>query len=119
MKTILLSLALLLPLAACGAGEPQNNEEEPTKVVEISDTPLSKAEADEAFTAISKEWRAAMQKNVKADWEAKSITIGGQTMKLWHKAYGNVPEGGHSLYISLHGGGSAIMKIFFILFRLF
>ena len=107
MKTFLLSLALLLPLAACNCSKPQIEEEKEITKVEISDTPLSKAEADEAFAAIRKEWKAAMDKNVKADWDAKSITIGGQTMKFWHKTYGNVPEGGHSLYISLHGGGSA------------
>ncbi len=106
MKTFLLSLALLLPLAACNGREPQTEEEETTKVV-VSDTPLSKAEAEEALTALKKEWRSEMAKKVKSDWEAKSFTINGQTMKFWHKTYGNVPEGGHSLYISLHGGGSA------------
>ena len=106
MKTFLLSVALLLPLAACNCSGSQIEEEEITKV-EINDTPLTRAEAEEAFIAIRKEWRAEMAKKLQADWDARSFTINGQTMKFWHKTYGNVPEGGHSLYISLHGGGSA------------
>ena len=37
----------------------------------------------------------------------KSITVKGYTMKLWYTTYGTKPSEGRSLWISMHGGGTA------------
>ena len=42
-----------------------------------------------------------------AELEAKSITIGGKTLKWLEKSFGKAPREGRSLWISMHGGGGA------------
>jgi len=39
--------------------------------------------------------------------KGKSMTQGDKTMKWLEKTYGKAPKGGHSLWISMHGGGNA------------
>ncbi len=75
------------------------------------DAGLSKEEA----TSLSKElWDAFEERelNVRKDeWESKVLTTAGQSMPFWYKRYGKAPLRGHSLWISMHGGGGTTQAV--------
>ena len=43
----------------------------------------------------------------KKENDSREMKIGEHTMPFWYKVFGEKPEGGRSLFISMHGGGSA------------
>lgn len=43
--------------------------------------------------------------------ETKALTLDGVEMPIWWTTYGEEPEGGHSLWISMHGGGGAPAEV--------
>ena len=43
----------------------------------------------------------------KAEVEARELVHGEARMPFWYSVHGEAPEGGRSLYISMHGGGGA------------
>ncbi len=47
----------------------------------------------------------------RAEIEAKEIVRDGKTLRFEFKTFGPRPEGGHSLYLSLHGGGGTRPEI--------
>jgi predicted esterase len=47
----------------------------------------------------------------KTEHEAKQITIGPLTMKYFATKFGERPKDGHSLYLSMHGGGGAPSRV--------
>lgn len=76
-----------------------------------ANTPLTKAESQEAakglWTARQKELKASRQ----AEHEAREIELDGLKMPFWFKVFGDKPESGRSLYISMHGGGGAPARV--------
>ena len=65
---------------------------------------------DDAQQAIQREFtkQVAIIKNASAEeMEGKVITYKDLKMPYDYRTYGEEPEGGHSLYISMHGGGGA------------
>jgi len=68
---------------------------------------LTRAEAERAI-ALTYEMLVAGQREARAaELDAKSITLGEHTMPWLEKTFGEEPEDGRSLWISLHGGGGA------------
>jgi len=45
------------------------------------------------------------------EMKARILEIGGVRMPFWFKVYGKEPKGGHTLWISLHGGGGTTKEI--------
>lgn len=45
------------------------------------------------------------------EWNAKKIVMGDQTMKFDYRTFGDKPENGRSLFISMHGGGGAPARV--------
>lgn len=43
--------------------------------------------------------------------EKLELTAGDKTMPFWWTTFGEAPEGGHSLWISMHGGGGAPARV--------
>lgn len=70
-------------------------------------TPLTQAQAERAITLTYETLVAAQRKARAAELAAKSITMGGLTMPWLERTFGNEPEDGRSLWISMHGGGGA------------
>lgn len=68
---------------------------------------LSKADASTArdilWDAIATRSRAERQKELTGG----VIEVDGARMPIWFKSFGTPPKGGHSLFISMHGGGGA------------
>ena len=46
-----------------------------------------------------------------AEMKSRSITLGDKTMPFWFKVFGTKPGTGHSLFISMHGGGGAPAQV--------
>ena len=108
------------------AGNPAKEDECILTVTEAEEEPtLSKAEAEQARLQVISEWKAAETTRLQALVGSQTGTatgkdsFKGQTRTYWYvtdednhimkyfmDTYGNEPEGGHSLWISLHGGGT-------------
>ena len=68
---------------------------------------LTKAEAEQARLQVIEDWKKSEKDKVqKIDSEKKVTDIDGHVMKFLIDTYGAEPQGGHSLWISLHGGGA-------------
>ena len=70
--------------------------------------------AEEARTEADKlkaEWLQEVKAKYEKDWWRGRVEIGDRTMRFEYKKYGAKPADGYSLYISLHGGGSAPAQV--------
>ena len=75
-----------------------------------SSTPsLSREESDAQAQAILGARKDSLRQVLAQEWQNHEFTNGDYRMKFWDTIYGptEVPQGGRSLYISLHGGGGA------------
>ncbi len=64
----------------------------------------------DAAAAIQKLWVervASESKTRKAELDAKVINVADHSLRFEERVFGEAPEGGHSLWISMHGGGGA------------
>lgn len=70
---------------------------------------LNKAGSDALAKTIVEQRKIKLREALKAEWDGHEFTNGDFRMKFWDTIYGpkTAPEGGRSLYISLHGGGGA------------
>jgi poly(3-hydroxybutyrate) depolymerase len=72
---------------------------------------LSKAEAsklaEEKWTTL----REHLAQDRAAEMKERSITIDGKTMRFLEKKFGEAPEDGRPLFISMHGGGGAPAQV--------
>ena len=89
-------------LVSCQSEEitPQTEEEA------AKDDTLSRQQAMEAAKDIYNDLVDEQQAERERELEEKAITIGDHTMKWLEKTFGEEPEDGRSLWISMHGGGS-------------
>jgi len=55
--------------------------------------------------------RKSLEETRKPEFEAKELRQGEFAMKFEYKVFGEKPEGGRSLYISMHGGGGAPKRV--------
>lgn len=83
-------VTISLPLLSCRG---EGGEDKPIPV----DT--------DPHTRILAEWRTSKRSTVQANLDNLVIRQGGNEMKYWFTTYGTEPAGGHSLWISMHGGG--------------
>lgn len=72
---------------------------------------VSKAEAAALVKKLGAEYLNELREDRKAEWEAKSIEIGDLKMKFDYRTFGDKPENGRSLFISMHGGGGAPPRV--------
>ena len=77
----------------------------------FASAPLTKAQAAEARKLLWDDQVSRVRAERKQEWDAKSITLGGKTLKWEHKHFGTKPPGGWNLYISMHGGGGAPARV--------
>lgn len=77
-----------------------------------ADSPALKAELGKADAARVRELLAAdrlaiLSQERKDEFEKKAIVLGDKTLRWMDKTFGEAPDGGRSLWISMHGGGNA------------
>ncbi|WP_265594587.1 transglutaminase domain-containing protein [Haloferula sp. BvORR071] len=91
-------------------GEPMTVVPPPTPVCAPPDAAapagLTKEQATETAAKISSEHLAKLREERKDEFDKMALTIGDKTMRWLERSFGDEPQGGHSLWISMHGGGS-------------
>ncbi len=73
----------------------------------ISAQRLSRKTATLIATQQKEEWKKETAEKYRTAWEGRSIRIGERVMPFHVQTFGDMPDDGYSLYISLHGGGNA------------
>jgi len=95
--------ALAVLRAGLAAGTPWDA----LRATPAATAPLTRADADAARDAIVAAWRSRLAAERRREIEAGVLREGELAMRIFLKAFGRKPPGGHSLWISLHGGGGA------------
>jgi len=72
---------------------------------------LSKEEAAEEIVRQYETYVEEIRKSRKAEWDAKVIKLDGLEMKFDFRTFGKKPDSGHSLFISMHGGGGTPARV--------
>lgn len=68
---------------------------------------LTRVQAEEEMSRVVDEWYAEVRKETDYITKRQAVVRGEKVMSLSCMVYGKLPEDGRSLFISLHGGGSA------------
>jgi dienelactone hydrolase len=68
---------------------------------------LSKEEARKAVCLLGGDRLSRVAEERNNEFEAKALSHEGKTMRWLEKTFGDEPADGHSLWISMHGGGGA------------
>jgi len=90
-----------------------DESQRPGRVIELYWDELSLSEAA-AAEAANRLWTAhahSIRAERDAQLEALVINAGGPDMKILKREFGEVPESGRSLWISMHGGGGAPTEV--------
>ena len=74
---------------------------------DFAHAPLGAADAASARSMLFDDHAAFVALDRAAEADAKAITIGEHSLRYDFSVFGEEPEAGHSLFISLHGGGEA------------
>lgn len=73
--------------------------------------PLKREDADAAAKLLAEDHAAWIRKTRAEEMEKKVIQDGELKMPFFYEIFGDKPEGGRSLYISMHGGGNAPARV--------
>jgi len=68
---------------------------------------LNRGEAERLTQLLGADLRLQMATERKAEFEQSAVTWEGKTLRWLERVFGEAPAGGHSLWISMHGGGGA------------
>ena len=68
---------------------------------------LSKSEAKNSLASLWNRHKSLLLRERAKEISAKKITLNGNSLRYTQKVFGSAPKTGRSLWISLHGGGSA------------
>jgi predicted esterase len=71
------------------------------------DIPFGRADAERLIGLAWDDVSKSRSESAAQELSAKKIDIGEKTLKWMEKNFGNAPDGKHSLWITLHGGGQA------------
>jgi hypothetical protein len=79
---------------------------------ELADQPfakvgLTKDQAEAATALLWEDWAARVRAERQEEVDGRSITLGDVTLRYDFTVFGDQPEDGRSLFLSLHGGGEA------------
>ncbi len=131
MTCIRVPLAALAIVASIGHGQPANTPSASTGAIEqlrswlsrpadkrgaiggeaCAGIALTREAAEEARGLLWDDRIAALSVERKAEWEAKSFTLDGKTLKFEYRIFGQTPANGRSMFISMHGGGGAPAEV--------
>lgn len=75
------------------------------------EVPLTAADAMAAGQLIYDDQVAQLRRDRAAEMQARRLNLGELTMPFFYSVWGEKPEAGRSLYISMHGGGEAPKKV--------
>ena len=72
---------------------------------------LSRLEASELVEKLYQRRIVKLREQRRTEWEKKTIKIDDLEMKFDFRTFGDEPKDGHSLFISMHGGGGAPARV--------
>ena len=72
---------------------------------------LSRSGAEAALRALWSERQSQLKGERGAELQARTIELDGKTMRWEERVFGEAPTNGHSLWISMHGGGNAPARV--------
>jgi hypothetical protein len=84
---------------------------EPISIQPFAKESLSKEEALLAEKLLSADYRSTQQQARRAEMDSRVIQIGEMKMPFSVTVFGEKPEGGRSLFLSMHGGGGAPSRV--------
>ena len=75
--------------------------------------PISKQDAQRATEILSAARLDKVRGETQKELDSRELRVDGLdlTMPFWFEVYGEAPSDGHSLYISMHGGGGAPKRV--------
>lgn len=85
-------------------------EERPTDTPALQ-LPLTRTEAEQVLKVLAADRLTRLAAERKEAMEARAITLGDKTLRWLEKTFGEAPPEGHSLWISMHGGGNAPPRV--------
>lgn len=97
----------LLKVEANGVYKMVRLEAKPTQVLDV----ILNEKEDFDLNELLLKWEVEGRDERERELEEKVIRMGDKEMKFLERKYGEEPEAGHSLWISMHGGGSAPPKV--------
>jgi len=77
----------------------------------FAQAPLNRADAEQAAKILWADHLKQLRKTRAAEMQAKLIKLGKLSMRFEYFVYGEMPKGGRSLFISMHGGGQAPARV--------
>lgn len=117
MRTLMACISCLFVPVALAAEEPLDSlrawlNESPAARDALEVQPFAKMLLTRAQEAAARRllWDdrvARLRAEREPEWKAKSIRLGDKVMTFDFRVFGEKPEGGRSLFISMHGGGNA------------
>ena len=78
-----------------------------TELESVLKTPLTKVDAEKAAKLIWSKHSEKVKPEREAELKSGKLEIGDKAMPFTYKKFGEKPKNGHSLWISMHGGGGA------------
>jgi dienelactone hydrolase len=93
-------LLLALTMCSCSLRLPATKEEN-----------LSRPGAEAALRTLWSERRSQLKEERAAEFQARAIELAGKTLRWEERMFGEAPTNGHSLWISMHGGGNAAARV--------
>jgi poly(3-hydroxybutyrate) depolymerase len=72
---------------------------------------LSRSGVEAALPALWAERQAQLSQERAAEFQARSIELAGKSLRWEERVFGEAPTNGHSLWISMHGGGNATARV--------
>ena len=73
--------------------------------------PLSKEQAAIAAKLLWEDFVSTAKTERSEEWKGRAIKAANQEMKFDVRVFGEKPEGGRSMFISMHGGGGAPARV--------
>ena len=109
-------VAMLLPLLLCAQGSRLSALLKKYPLKEMSKQSFAKAELSasdcRALTPLLIEiWKEEVYQRLSKDAEQQFISYGDLKMEFAGEEFGEMPENGYSLYISMHGGGNTAHEV--------
>lgn len=72
---------------------------------------LNRNAADAALRTLWTERQAHLKEERAAELQSRTIELAGKTLRWEERVFGEAPTNGHSLWISMHGGGNAPARV--------
>jgi poly(3-hydroxybutyrate) depolymerase len=73
--------------------------------------PLTKEQAAEAGALLWERRKGELERERRAEWDAREISLDGRVMQFEFRVFGEKPAGGRRLFLSMHGGGNTTAKV--------